>query len=105
MWIFGLILLAVSVGLAFGHRQSKSNSAVYAATETSTAEFLESIAEELDGSPLSYFAEMKGVVECEQPLQSELEEMDCVYYRMSVRREYEETYYDTDSDGRRRRRI
>ncbi|RPJ07523.1 MAG: E3 ubiquitin ligase, partial [Spirochaetaceae bacterium] len=46
-------------------------------------------------------AEIKGKSTCASPLVSELAKVSCAYYSMRVSREYEETYWDTDSNGHR----
>ena len=97
------VLLLVAVGLAYGATRAKKRAGLMAATETSTVELLESMASDLIGSSLSYLTEVKGAVVADNPLISELSQMECVYYSMRVEREYEEVEYETDSDGNRRR--
>ena len=97
------IFLLIAAGLGYGATRAQKRAGLMAATETSTVEFLESMASDLSGSSLSYLTEVKGTVVAETPLISELSQMECVYYSMKVEREYEEEKYETDSDGRRRR--
>jgi len=39
------------------------------------------------------------IIVCDQPLTSQLGEHSCVYYRMSVRRKYDEEYWEKDNNG------
>ena len=97
------IFLLIAAGLAYGAKRAKQRAGLMATTETSTVEFLESMASDLSGSSLSYLTEVKGAVIADNPLVSELSQMECVYYSMRVEREYEEVEYETDSEGNRRR--
>ena len=74
-----------------------------ASTDTATVEFLQSLASEMGTSPLAYLTEVKGRVVCDRPMESELSQTECVYYSMTVKREYEEVSYETDANGNRRR--
>jgi hypothetical protein len=47
---------------------------------------------------------MEGRPEVDRPLVSPLGEQPCLYYRMTVHREYEEEYEERDSEGRVHRR-
>lgn len=105
MWIFGIIFILISLALAMVYVSNRKKLALMANTETSTVEFLETLSKSMsdgvgDGS-LRYFTEVRGKIRCEDPLVSELAETDCVYYSMKVEREYEETYFEEDSEGRR----
>ena len=61
----------------------------------------ESVAKDIGAGSFAEVAEVKGTVRCDAPLTSELANAQCVYYSMHVTREYEETYWDTDSKGNR----
>ena len=76
--------------------------------ETSTAAELRSMAQtvagEIGAGSFNQMVEVKGVIRCEQPLQSELTRAPCVHYQMKVTREYEETHWETDANNNRVRR-
>ncbi len=108
MWIAGLILIAISAVLVYLYRSQKSRLGVMQSTQTSQVQMLRELAQSMregvgEGS-LAYLTEVKGKVVCDEPLQSELGGVECVYYSMRIEREYEETYYENDQQGRRQRR-
>ena len=94
MWIVGVILLLAAGGCVVGHAAKKRRDTAMATTETATVEHLEELArsmrEGVGAGSLSYAAEVKGRVECTQPLVSELAAAECIHYRMRVQRQYEE---------------
>lgn len=65
-------------------------------TDTAEVSLLESLLEEMrrDLGPDSFFyrTEVKGQIECAEPLQSELSNTNCIYYNMVIKHEYEERY-------------
>ncbi|OHE68259.1 MAG: hypothetical protein A2413_01395 [Treponema sp. RIFOXYC1_FULL_61_9] len=105
MIITGIVLMLVAVGLYFGSRSQKRKLGEFKATETSTATALAdmaaSVAKEIGPGSFNQIAEVKGTIECGSPLVSELSQTPCVRYSMSVTREYEETYWETDDKGNR----
>lgn len=108
MWIAGLVSIAISGLLVFLYRSQKSRLGLIQSTQTSQVQLLRELAQSMkegvgEGS-FAYLTEVKGKVVCAAPLQSELGELACVYYSMRIEREYEETYYETDQEGRRTRR-
>lgn len=107
MWIFGIILIGVSGFLVYLYKSKKQKLHLISSTETSTVEFIKSLAssmtEGVGKGHLQYGAEIKGKIECDRPIKSEIAGAECVYYAMKVARKYEETYYITDKDGRRMR--
>jgi hypothetical protein len=104
----GIILLLIGVGLFFGYRSAKNKMLDMAGAETLTAaglkELSDSIAKEIGEGSFNQICEVKGVIKCNIPLTSELRKLPCVYYQSSVIEEYEETYYERDSQGREQRR-
>lgn len=108
MWIFGILLIVLAIVLAGVYLSDKRKLAQMEATETSSAEFLKSLATSMaDGvgaGSLRYLSEIKGKTVCPAPLLSELAGVYCVYYSMNVDREYEETYYEEDSNGNRQQK-
>lgn len=108
MWIAGLVLIAISAVLAFCYRSQKRRLGAIQSTQTSQVQLLRELAQSMkegvgEGA-FTYLTEIKGKIVCKVPLQSELEGVECVYYSMRIEREYEETYYETDQEGRRTRR-
>lgn len=108
MWIVGVILLLVAVGLAFGARLQRAKRFAMQSTETALAkdlvELANKVASEIGGGAFCERAEVKGRIGCDAPLTSELEKVQCVHYEMRVDQQYEETYWETDAQGRRQPR-
>jgi hypothetical protein len=105
MWIAALVLFALAGGLLVGATFQKKRLALMAVTETSKtaqlAALAQSVAGEIGAGSFTELVEVKGVVRCEQPIQSELARVPCVHYSMEVIREYEETTWETDGSGKR----
>ncbi len=95
--VIGAILLIVRTG------QVKKG-ALIAGTETSRVgelqETAKGVAQEIGAGSFNQFVEIKGTIVCDTPLTSELAKLPCVHYSMTVTREWEETYWDKDSEGR-----
>lgn len=104
MWIFGLVLLAVAAGLAWGYRAKRRRLGRIVSTEIYTVEHLrqlaESMAEGFGSGSLRFPAGVRGTARCAEPLVSELAEVPSVYYSMRVQREYEATEASTGADHR-----
>jgi hypothetical protein len=104
MWIAGVILLVIAIGcvMAFWYQQSKLN--VMKHTETRSAKDLigtaRAVASDIGSGAFAELAEVKGIVRCQAPLTSELAKIPCVYYRMTITRQYEETSQEQDQQGR-----
>lgn len=103
-WITGSVLLIVSVILQIVRHFQQKKLGVMQSTETATVAMLTSLADSMTEGVgkgnLRYHTEVKGKVVCDEPLTSELTGTACVYYRMSVERQFEERYTDRDSSGR-----
>ncbi|MGK7907435.1 MAG: E3 ubiquitin ligase family protein [Synechococcus sp.] len=97
------IALVVAAVLGYAFLRAKKRSDLMASTDTSTVEFLESMAVDMGTSPLAYLTEVKGKAVCDTPLISELSQTECVFYSMTVKREYEDIEYDSDAKGGSRR--
>ncbi len=102
----GLIVLAV---ILFAVSLSQKNKLYQMqATETLTAKALSDsasdVAGEIGAGSFNQVTEIKGKSVCDNPVTSELAQMECVYYSMRITREYEEDYWDTDAEGRRTRK-
>ena len=99
----GIVLVLIAVGLFFGSRAQKKKLTQIKAAETTTAaelaDLAAAVAKDIGAGSFNQIAEVKGGIECTEPLVSELSQTKCVYYSMSVTREYEETYWETDDKG------
>ena len=99
-------LAAVAVLFFFLSRGQGKKALDMQATETSTSAELErlarDIAAEIGPGSLNQVAEIKGVVESPNPLKAEMSGTDCIWYRSTVTREYEESYTEKDSNGNTR---
>lgn len=109
MWLIGVVLLIVAVGLFFTYKSQKQKLGLMEGTETKDIAFLqewsERVSTELGQEAFdNQLTEVKGTIECNNPLHSELAGVECVYYDARVTREYEETYYERDEDGVDRKR-
>jgi hypothetical protein len=104
-YILGGVLVAVAVGLFLGASSQRRKVYVMKTTDTSTAADLnalaDSVAKEIGAGSFNQVTEVKGTIECDAPLTGELSGVPCVHYAMSVTREWEETAWKTDSQGRR----
>jgi hypothetical protein len=108
MLIVGIVLLLAAGGMVWMSFNEKKKMAMMESTETNTVDYLKELAQSMGegvgSGALDYLTEVKGQVVCDRPLISELNETECVYYSMSVKRKYEETYYEENEDGQRERR-
>ncbi|MCX7031922.1 MAG: E3 ubiquitin ligase family protein [Spirochaetes bacterium] len=104
-YVLGGVLVAVAVGLFLGSGSQRRKVYAMKATDTSTAADLrglaDSVAKEIGAGSFNQVTEVKGAVECDSPLTGELSLVPCVHYAMSIRREWEETSWKTDAQGRR----
>ncbi len=105
MLFIGIIVAGIGVVLFFMGKSSAGKADEMAGTETSTAASLvqiaSDVAKEIGAGSFSQTAEVKGTIDCPSPLQAEMSGTPCVYYACTVTREYEESYYENDSDGHR----
>lgn len=103
MTILGGIFLLVGFGLFFLQRSAKQKLAsIRQARQQTVAELQQTaqgVAAEIGSGSWRDYVKVSGNVQCDQPLTSELKQVPCVYYRMIVEREYEETVTKRDSDG------
>jgi hypothetical protein len=106
-YVIAAVLVLGAVGLFLGSGAQKRKLTQIRGTETSTAaslkELAAAVAKDIGAGSFNQGAEVKGTIECEKPLTAELSETPCVSYTMSVTREYEETYWQTDDKGNRTR--
>lgn len=92
MLYLGLLLLAVAGVLVFLFLNEKKKLGLMQELETSAVGDLYQKKNEL--------VELKGTLECNETLTSELAQKPCAYYKSKVVRESEETYYEKDSEGK-----
>ena len=108
MWIIGSLLIIVGIVLYFVHRRHTGRLGHMRRLQTSTVQALQetaqAVAQQIGAGSWGEYVEMKGKVQCDRPLTSELSQTPCVHYQMQVIREYEETEIDKDGDRRTRRR-
>lgn len=101
----GLFFLVFAGILFFVKRSEEEKLGYIKAIETSNCRDLieeaKAIADRM-GQPGHFrrLVELKGVIKCDNPLISEVAKQKCVYYSMSVTRQYEETYEETDAQGK-----
>lgn len=104
-YVLGGVLVAAAVGLLLGSGSQRRKVYAMKSTDTSTAadlkDLADSVAKEIGAGSFTQPTEVKGVIECDAPLTGELSGRPCVHYAMSVVREWEETVWKTDSQGRR----
>lgn len=104
----GIVLLVAAVGLVVAHVFAKRKAGYLLAAHDRTARALEdtvsTVAAEVGAGDYQEFVCVEGRARVGQPLVSPLGEQPCLYYRMTVRREYEEEYEEKDSEGRVHRR-
>ena len=106
--IVGIVLCLVGGFLVFSYFKQKKKMEAISGVETTTAaaitEIWQGVSGEIGTGSFEELAEVKGVLECEQPIESEIDKQPCVYYSMQVQRKWEEEYYENDSEGNRQRK-
>jgi hypothetical protein len=105
-YIIAIVLMGLGVGLYFGYKSQGEKLFQIKAAQTYLVSDLMQEAKDVEeglGEKGSFnkLAEVKGKIQCDNPLTSELARKSCVHYSMSITRKWEETYWDTDSEGRR----
>lgn len=108
--VVGIVLVVVAGVLFWIRRGQEARLHAMARTETSTAQGLADLAkgvrDELGGEPsFRGIAEVTGLVRCDSPLTSEAARQACVYYTITVTREYEETYWEWEGTYQNRRQV
>lgn len=103
-FIIGAVFLIAAIVLFFIQKNQKSRAynirVARSATASELKQMAQSIAQEIGGGNWREYVKVSGTIECDRPLTSELKQETCVYYYMSVAREYEETVTKTDSEGK-----
>jgi hypothetical protein len=103
MKIVGVILLIASIVLFFVQKHFKHKIfSLKSARKTTTKELHQTslaIASEIEGGNWRDYVKLWGTITADEPLISELKKESCVYYEMTVQREYEETVREKNSEG------
>lgn len=104
--VIGVILIVVGVVCIFMKKSSQKRLMALSLTDTYTAakliELQKAIAGEMGAGSFRQLAEVRGAVECPDPLTAELSKEKCIYYRSDVDIEYEENYYEENPQTKRR---
>jgi hypothetical protein len=103
VWVLGILLLIVGTILFFVQRAQRQRAfSLKSARSVTVAELQQlasDIASEIGGGHWRDYIKLNGMIRCDRPLTSELKQEPCVYYKMSVSREYEETVTKRDRHG------
>ncbi len=100
--ILGAVLIAIGVVLLVVRIFQQRRLAAIQSAEPATAQQLAQAAEQARGNgPFRRLVELNGLIRCDSALTGEVSGQPCAYYDMTVTREYEETYYETDSQTER----
>ena len=107
--IVGIVICIIGGFLVFNYFQQKKKMEAISGIETTTAAALtdlwKGVSGEIGTGSFEEPSEIKGVLECANPIESEIGKQPCAYYSMQVLRKWEEEYYETDKDGNRQRKI
>lgn len=99
----GIVLIVVALIFGVVHIFSRRKMGhLLTARVTRVGELIDTartVAGELGGGGFTENAALTGTVRCDRPLVAPLSERPCLYYRMTVRRRYEEQVERRDSDG------
>jgi len=99
LFVFGAIAVILAPVLFLVRAGQQKKLYQMQSVETSTVAQLEETRAQMPGSFVQR-AEVKGESECESPLSAEFTGSACVAYSISLVREYEETRWEKDSEGR-----
>lgn len=107
MLIGGIIALVIGIGLVIWHvfarRKAGELKVARAMRVSNLVDLSARMASELGEGGLTEFVELVGAPKSPQPLTSPLGERPCLYYKMTVKRQYEEEHTTRDSEGREKR--
>ena len=96
--VIGAVFFIVAGFLAYRYFQLKKRVEQISGVETSTVkalqEICEGVATEIGKGSFEQIAEIKGVIECDNPIESEIAKQPCVYYSMAITRKWEEDYHE-----------
>ncbi len=104
MIILGSIILVVGIVLFFFQRhygaKLQSIRSATASNVNGLRQIAEGVAQEIGKGSLQEYVKIHGEVVCDRPIYSQITQEPCVYYTMSVEREYEEEVTKQDSEGK-----
>lgn len=104
--IIGVVLIVIGVVCIFMKKSSQKKYSALSLTDTYTAakliELQKTISEQMGPGSFRQLAEVKGSIECADPLSAELSKEKCLYYKSEVEIEYEENYYHENHQTKRR---
>lgn len=103
MYIVGIILVVIAGILVFARRSQQGKLTEVKFRQTTSAAELDDLAKAVQSGTGATGAfrrdvELKGSVQCDTPLTSEVAKLPCAYYSMYVTREYDEVYTETNPD-------
>lgn len=105
MAFIGGLLFIVSIFLFFFRRSQLARLACIRMARPCTTEQIrqtaDGVAEEIGGGSWQDYVKVQGEIQCDQPLRSQLKNVDCVHYTCKVTRKYEEITTKKDSNGNR----
>ncbi len=108
MFIAALILAVLAVVFFLVARGQAAKALDIGSTKTSTVaelgELAAKVAAEIGAGSFAEYAEVKGRSVAEVPMRAEYSGTDCVWYECVASREYEEEYWEEDSQGHRERK-
>jgi len=108
MFIGAIVAAVLAVVLFLIARSQAAKAADIASTQTSTvaglSELASKVAAEIGAGSFAEYAEIKGRAACDSVLRADYSETECVWYECVATREYEEEYWENDSEGRRQRK-
>ena len=103
MVIIGCILIIIGGILFFVQKNQKTRAfSIKSARSATAAELIATareIAQEIGGGNWRDYVKVRGAVQSDHPLMSDLKQTPCVYYTTKVVREYEETVTEKDANG------
>jgi hypothetical protein len=107
--IIGIVLLVTSVVFFFEWQKTTKKVQALKDTDTSSvaqlSEMSHTIAQEIGSvGAFKEQVEVKGSINCSNPIIAELSQRPCVYAKMQVVEKYEETYYTQDEKGKPQKR-
>jgi len=107
MILFGVLAIVAGIVMLFYRRNVKGELLEIKFLRTSKVSDIVSMADDVRGElgqsgAYSALVELKGTCRAPEPLVSDFAKERCVQFRSAVLREYEETYYETDPQTKRR---
>lgn len=108
MIIIGIVLVVVGAFLVYSYFNQKKRMEAISGVETTTTsalhEIWKGVSGEIGTGSFEEPTEVKGMLECDNPIESEIDKQPCVYYSMSVTRKWEEDYYEKNQQTGRNER-